>query len=99
MKIKLLKKIRKRFGYYFRKSDGYPVLVDYKKRKHTIFSQKYLPELNGYSSGKEMMKHIEIDLEEYAWRCMKERMLKPFGFSYGDVVFNRLKRRCKKNKK
>ena len=99
MKVKLLKKIRKRFGYYFRKSDGYPVLVDYKQRKHAIFSPKYLPELNGYSSEEEMMKKVEIDLKEYAWRCMKERMLKPFGLRYEDLVFNRLKRHCKGNRK
>lgn len=76
MKTKLLKKVRKRFGYYFRESDGVPILVDHARKKVLALDTVELP------------KTLKIPKEEYYWRILKDRMLTPFGYSYDLYMYN-----------
>jgi hypothetical protein len=92
MKTKLLRKIRKRFGYYFRKHDGRPVLVDLKKKNHLSYNDETLYIYAGVKTEEEFQKKVEVDKDEYAWRCLKGVMYDAFGYSYSDVMFNYAKR-------
>jgi hypothetical protein len=95
MKVKLLKKIRKRFSWYIGVS-GSPVLVDHKnktiKKINESFYRKYVDSLEG------PIKGLEIPLEEACFRLLKTFMLKPYNFDYGDINYNKAKNLAKRHK-
>ena len=93
MKVKLLKKIRKRFDWYIRKSDQVPIVLDLKEKTHYIFTDDLLVTLTKYENAELMRKSIEISIDEYRWRLAKDFMYKKFGYKIGDAIFRQARRR------
>lgn len=82
MKVKLLKKIRKRFTYYWN-SKGFPVLVDHYKQQTTVFDVDYCKEIHKYSD-EDVATKLEIPVEEWAMRHMKSYVGKYYGKNFMD---------------
>ena len=96
MKVKLLKKIRKRFDWYIN-SKGFPILIDKRKKDSLILD---LDEVKNYYRVDDdfIEKKLQVSVEEWSWRCLKNRILKPFGFSFGNINYTKAVRRSKINK-
>jgi hypothetical protein len=78
MKVKLLKKLRKRYDWYFNKNK-FPVLIDHKKRSVTIYDLDYL--MNRLSYTEESIKQrVQVEHDEWALRWLKTDLLKDYGW-------------------
>lgn len=100
MKVKLLKKIRKRFDWYIDKN-GVPILIDKKKKISTRINVNWCKEYLNYTD-KDVAEKINVSMEEWCWRWLKTRMLQPFGYNWAEIrdkqIFNRTIRFAKKRK-
>lgn len=86
MKVKLLRKVRKRFEWYFNRS-GYPILID-KKRKHaTVYDLDYCLRRSGYKEEQLPLK-VTIKHAEWALRYMKADALYPFGITWDKIFYH-----------
>jgi hypothetical protein len=85
MKVKLLKKIRKRFSYYFRK-DGTLVLVDHHKKRPIIYDLANVLAMRNMTP-EDFTKQVHIPEQQWLWRMLKDDMLKPFGYTYLDIMY------------
>jgi len=100
MKVKLLKKIRKRFNWYIGKT-GFPVLIDHLKRCAIIIDVDFLKEQTDYSD-EDVKNKVTISMEDWAWNYLHNLILKPYGYSLKDIRYNiaikrsRIKNRSKK---
>lgn len=96
MKAKLLKKVRKRFKYYFKNNQI--VILDTKfKRDYVINTIKDAANILGYEdpSGK-----IQVSPEEYKMRSALIFMIRPFGFIWENKRYSyHLRQYNSKNKK
>ena len=88
MKVKLLKKIRRRFKYW-RNSKGKFFLMDHKHKKITKIDMQFAKD-NQYYRGK---KYLKVSKEEFLFRILKSKMLNPFGYYFNDTLYNKFKRR------
>jgi len=77
MKTKLLRKIRKRFGYYFNKN-GWPVLVDHKRETVFIINADEVLRHSDCKTTEEYALRNEVPMELYAWRLLKLKIGQPF---------------------
>jgi hypothetical protein len=77
VKTKLLRKLRKRFGYYFN-IHGWPVLVDHTLQKVFIINQDDVMDHAQVKNMAEYMERIEVDMKTYSWRLLKTHMGKAF---------------------
>lgn len=93
MKVKLLKKIRKRFDWYLRKADKVPIVLDLKEKSHYIFTDETLVVTGKYKDEESMWKSMEIPIEEFRWRMAKDFMYRKFGYKIGDALFNQATRK------
>ena len=66
MKVKLLKKLRKRYAWYFNKNK-FPVLIDHKKRSVTIYDLDYLMNKLSYTE-EDIKQRIQVEHHEWALR-------------------------------
>lgn len=96
MKAKLLRKIRKRYGWYFTSDDDL-VLVDNHKKECTFINKKFLSRHYAWSEDDFLL--MEISMKELKWRCGKDIMLNSFGRKYADVFYNITKRKSEKRGK
>ena len=93
MKAKLLKRIRKRFDYYFNK-DGEPILIDLSKKEYILINMVFYRQYGNFNSIEDARKSITLSNEkEVLWRLLKDTMLRPFGYKYGNLRFNYARRR------
>lgn len=93
MKTKLLKKIRKRFNWFIGK-DGVPVLVDIKEKvSKRIDLDYYISRYTIFETVSAFRKEVgNIDEDEFLFNVMILEILIEFGYSKGDIEFNRSKR-------
>jgi hypothetical protein len=70
MKVKLLKKLRKRYSWYIN-TDGDPVLINHRTRSVTLFDIKYCAELYKMSV-EERRKTLEISEDIFKFRLLIE---------------------------
>jgi hypothetical protein len=95
MKTKLLRKIRKRYDWFFNK-DGFPVLIDNFKKIVTIYDFEYM--CNYYEFSLEDVKEkVKVSHQEWAIRRLKLDILGNYGFSMNRGNY-RLAKRIYKNK-
>jgi hypothetical protein len=87
MKVKLLKKIRKRFDWYLRKTDKVPVVLDLREKTLYMFTNETIVVTGKYKDEESMLKSIEIPMEEFRWRMAKDFMYKNFGYKIADALF------------
>lgn len=85
MKTKLLRKIRKRFDWYIN-SKGFPVLLDKAKKSVVVIDVPYLKDFFDMSD-KDVTEQVEVRLEEWAWRNLKNKILQPFGYNMGNFYY------------
>lgn len=84
MKVKLLKKIRKRFDWYIN-SSGSPILIDKVKRTSSLIDYKSI--LIHINKNEDYLKTIEVDLKEWEWRWLKISMIEEFGYNYNNIIY------------
>ena len=96
MKAKLLKKIRKRFNWYINK-EGFPVLIDHLKKEAEIINVEFCKQHYNYQQH-DIEALIEVPLREWAWRTIKDIMLKQFGYKYINHWYNLATKREKRGK-
>ena len=98
MKVKLLRKIRKKYDWYFNK-DGYPVLINYTDKTVVLYDLEYLCKRYEYKVD-DLLALISVPYTEWAIRCLKTDILKKYGWSmnrtrYRIAILNLNRRRNK----
>ena len=79
MKTKLLKKLHKRYNWYFNK-DGFPVLIDHIKKEAFVYDVEFLCNRFGYKV-EDLPTLVKVPLTEWALRNLKMDILKEYGWS------------------
>jgi hypothetical protein len=97
MKVKLLKKIRKRFDWYIRELDGIPILLDLKSNRVIVFDNELL--LTLYNATRKvsceevtMLDKLKIPLEKHRWQQFRNYIFTPFGYDLEALLFKEAKR-------
>jgi len=80
MKVKLLKKIHKRYNWYFN-ANKEPVLIDHLKKHVIIYDFDYVKKQNQYTD-EDIVKKVEVSHEEWCYRNFKWDILKSFGLTW-----------------
>lgn len=99
MKTKLLKKVRKKYGYYFNQN-GYPILVNHLLKQVEVINPEYCAKKAGYEV-KNLSDTIEVPLNEWCWRFLKSEMLGEYGWNMTRSFYkkaNMISKRPIKNK-
>lgn len=89
MKVKLLKKLRKRYSWY-RNTDGLYVLVDKLHKDVKFFGMKYYEDNWTYPSVP------ECGIETYLERCFKTTL---FGITFKELIYRDTCKKLKIRKK
>jgi hypothetical protein len=85
MKVKLMKKIRKRFSWFI-SSNGKFILIDHKLKMTIVYDEEHACKISGISKA-EIPDKVQCEVEEWIWRLFKEHMTKPFGYNFNDVLY------------
>jgi len=97
MKTKLLKKLHKRYSWYFN-SSKFPVLIDHDKQIATVYDTEYCCSLAKYKV-EDLPTLVKVPLDEWALRAMKFDILQKYGWSitkvYYKLAVNKLKSKQK----
>ena len=96
MKTKLLKKIRKSFNWYINPS-GFPVLINHLNRTVTLINVAELKRYYDYKDDS-YKESVEVTMQEWAWRNLKQRMYKKFGYDITNHWYNMAVRKEKYGK-
>ena len=80
MKTKLLRNLHKRYDWYFNKN-GFPVLIDHRKREATLYDVEYCSAKVGYKSD-DVDKLVKIPLTTWAMNHFKYDLLNEWGWDY-----------------
>lgn len=83
MKVKLLKKIKKRYNWYFNKAK-YPILIDHLSKKAVIYDLEYCIERSGVK-----IEDVKCEHTEWALRLLKQDILTKYGWFFTER-WNRL---------
>lgn len=94
MKVKLLKKLRKRYNWYFNK-DKFPILIDHLREKATVYDLDYLMNRFDYSLEK-VKENVKVDHTEWALRWLKTDILGYYGWSMSRINYRLANRKFKK---
>jgi hypothetical protein len=97
MNIKLLKKIRKRYDWYFNK-EKYPVLICHNTKEVISIDFEYCTYISNYTL-EDVKQKVKIDYTEWALRLMKVRILKNYGITYNNLLYHRINRSLNNKKK
>jgi hypothetical protein len=87
MKVKLLKKLRKRYAWYFNKNK-FPVLIDHKKRSVTIYDLDYLMNKLSYTE-EDIKQRIQVEHHEWALRWLKTDLLGNYGWKFNKSIYRK----------
>lgn len=87
MKTKLLKKLKKKYDWYFNK-DGFPVLINHYTKTVVIYDYEFCCNRLHYSheQAKEMVK---VPLQEWALRHFKKDILTVWGWRFDRSVYKK----------
>ena len=97
MRTKLLKKLRKRYGWYFN-NDGFPVLLNHYEKTVTLYDVEYLCERAKYKV-EDLPTIIKVPLTEWALRHLKMDILKDYGWEFSRVRYKIASRKLKEKQK
>jgi hypothetical protein len=97
MKTKLLRKVRKRYGWYLNKS-GFPVLLDHSKKEVSIIDLDFYKTYFKYESIQDVRDSIQVSEQEVCWRLLLTIMLETYGFSYSSRWYRIAVNKSKKHK-
>jgi hypothetical protein len=93
MKVKLLKKIKARYNWYFNK-DSFPVLIDHKEKRVTIYDLEYMCEYYKYSL-EDVKEKVKVPHTEWALRRMKLDLLFEHGYQMNRSIYRIATRKYK----
>jgi hypothetical protein len=93
MKVKLLKKLRKRYNWYFN-NDGFPVLIDHYNKNVTIYDLEYLTYKLKYTI-QDLEAKVKVSHTEWALRWLKTDILKDYGWSVHKSFYKKANKRYK----
>lgn len=79
MRAKLLKKLRKKYSWYFN-VDNFPVLLNHETRTVRLYDLEYMCERRGYTL-QDVEKKVKVSHQEWALRLMKSDILSKYGYS------------------
>ena len=96
MKTKLLRKIRKRYQWYFNK-DGYPVLLDMMEETAKLYDLEYCVSFHKYKM-EDLPNLIKVSYTEWALRHLKMDILSQHGWSMKRVNFRLASRHLKQRR-
>ena len=94
MKVKLLKKIRKKYNWYFNK-DGFPVLINHHKQTATVYNLELACKLTS-TKIEDVPKVIEVSNTVWCLRLMKRDILGIYGYSFDKFIYKMAKRNYKR---
>ena len=94
MRTKLLKKLRKRYVWYFN-TNLFPVLIDHNKQKVLVYDVEYLCRRFNYKV-EDLSTLITVEHQEWALRVMKLDILSEYGWSMSHVIYKMALRKLKK---
>lgn len=92
MKVKLLKKLHKRYDWYFN-DEKYPVLIDHWRKTAVVYSLEYCLTLSKYSL--EAERKVHCGYLEWAMRMMKRDILTSWGWSVDKSLYKMANRKFK----
>jgi len=93
MKVKLLKKLRKRYNWYFNK-DNFPVLIDHHYKNVTIYDLEYCMGVVKYTL-QDVEAKVKVSHTEWALRFLKSDILKDYGWSTQKSLYKKANRNYK----
>lgn len=93
MKTKLLKKLHKRYNWYFNK-EKYPVLIDKVLKKAIVYDFEYCCNQCGIKI-EDLDNHVKCDKYEWTLRIMKRKLLSEYGWSFDRSIFKQALKRYK----
>lgn len=96
MKTKLLKKLKKRFDWYFNQNK-YPVLIDKKNKSVVVYNLEFCLNKTGYSFSEYETK-VEVSRDEWALRIFKRDLLKTYGWTVNKSFYNKALTKLKSKK-
>jgi hypothetical protein len=79
MKVKLLKKLRKKYSWYFN-NEKCPVLINHKTKNVIVFNLKYCMKPINYTL-EDVEKTVEIDHKLWFFRVFKKHLLGKYGWT------------------
>lgn len=85
MKVKLLKKLHKKYSWYFNK-DGFPVLIDHIEESVTLYDLEYMSNLTGYTL-EDIKEKVKVSHTEWALRTLKRDILSKYNWSITKVRY------------
>ena len=85
MKTKLLKKLRKKYDWYFN-ADGFPVLINHIKKAVTLYDVEYLCQRMNYKV-EDLPTLVRVEHTEWALRNMKRDILQEYGWDMSRVRY------------
>lgn len=94
MKTKLLKKLHKKYDWYFNK-ESYPILIDHIRKSVTIFDLEYCCKLNNYKV-EDVLSLVKVPTQEWAMRHFKNTILKTHGYRFDKAAYKIAMRKLKK---
>jgi hypothetical protein len=97
MNIKLLKKIRKRYDWYFN-SEKFPVLISHCSKKVIVMDMEYCKRVSNYSF-EDIKELVKVNHTEWALRFMKNYILAEFGIKYSNIQYRQVNREFKNKQK
>lgn len=87
MKTKLLKKIRKRYNWYFNK-EGFPILIDNYRLEATIIDLNYCMIFHNIKAH-ELDSLIRCSHQEWALRTLKIKILSNYGYTLNGAIYKK----------
>ena len=93
MKVKLLKKLHKRYNWYFN-NDNFPVLIDHDNKSVRIYDLEYLTKCNEYTLH-DVKEKVKVSHHEWALRHLKTDILGQYGWNISKVFYGKAVRRYK----
>lgn len=92
MKVKLLKKIRKTYSWYFNQNND-PVLVNHNTGEIITIDVEYVMKHCNYSSQQEMLNRLKVTIDVYLQRHLLKYLLEKVGIIYRKNLYYRLTRK------
>ena len=80
MKVKLLKKIRKRYSWYFKK-DKTPILIDHSNKTVEVYDVDYVSKAHNYTE-QQIQNDVKVPLKEWCYRWFRVDIFKTFGIDW-----------------
>jgi hypothetical protein len=85
MKVKLLKKLHKKYSWYFN-NDKFPVLIIHSQKTVRLYDLEYLTNRFNYSL-EDIKEKVKVDHTEWALRCLKLDIIDQFGWDMSKVRY------------